>query len=199
MTLKHAGPIYDYIFYLSNVHSLLLRMNKNPNVRHKTPSLKVTSDEIVTANNWQTRVLRNQFLTKEGIKLQLTESVGSPISLGKTHQHSCSHKRTLSICLALPFQYLSHSTGVNDTQFTVSTAQCSISKWCHSALEQITQWEVCSSVPLLQDHPTLSYPNNSSPKHNEYPLLATLLSLSVSQYRQFPSYITCNLRKHRHT
>lgn len=121
-------------FYLSNVHSLLLRINKNPNVRHKTLSLKVTSDETVTANNWQTRVLKNQFLTKEGIKLHLTESVGSPISLGKPPQHSCGHKRTLSICLALSFQYLSHSAGVNDTQFTVSTAQCSVSKWCHSAL-----------------------------------------------------------------
>ena len=46
------------------MHSLLLRTNKNPNVRHKTLSLKETIDETVTANNWQTRVLRNQFLTK---------------------------------------------------------------------------------------------------------------------------------------
>lgn len=163
MTQKHAGPIF-----LSNVLSLLLRKNKNPNVRHKTLSLKVTSDETVMANNWQTRVLRYQFLTKEGIKLQLTESVGSPISLGKPHQHSMwSQKNTINLsCTPFPIP-VTFCRCQWHTQFTVSTAQCSVASDAIQLFNKlhnekyVLQYHYCRTIQPCHI-PTTQVPNTMS-------------------------------------
>jgi len=172
-------------------------MNKNPNIRYKTLSLRVTSDETVTANNWQTRVLRNQFLTKEGIKLQAHRvcwitnlprktppafmwSQKNTINLSCTpfpipvtfcrcqwHTIYCLHSTVFSKRV-MPFSSLTNNT-MKSIFFSTTTARSS-NPVVSRQLKPRTQW-----VPVLSEWP---------------------LSLSASQYRQFPSYITCNLHQH---
>jgi hypothetical protein len=176
------------------MHLLLLRIKKNPNVTHKTLSLKVTSDETVMANTWQTSVLRNQFLTKGGIKLQLTESIGSPISLGKPHQHSCGHKRTLTICLALPFQYPSHSAGISDTIYCLHSTVFGKQVMSFSSLTNYIMKSMFFSTTVGPFNPVISQQLKSQTQWAPALAIVTTAFL-VSQHRQFP----CKLRKHRLT